>query len=68
MFTQSGYFVVLWLLPVVLCIVTPMTMLAVWGMVRLVRKSAEKRPVKEERKQRRKEEVFADDYGHGAAA
>lgn len=68
MFTQSGYIVVLWLLPVVLCIVTPLTMLAGWGLVKLVRKSAEKSLVREEQKQSRREEDIAEDYRHGIAA
>ena len=68
MFAQSGYIVVLWLLPVVLCIVTPLIMLAVWGMARLVRRSAEKSMVRKERKQRRKEQAFAEGYGNGVTA
>ncbi len=68
MFTQSGYIVVLWLLPVVLCIVTPLAMLAGWGMIKLVKKSAGKSLVHEEQKQSGKEEALAEEYRHGVAA
>ena len=68
MFAQSGYIVVLWLLPVVLCIVTPLIMLAGWSVTRFVKRSAEKSLVREEQKQRGKEQAFAEECGHGVTA